>query len=119
MELQFSNRVKEKTAKVQEKASGIYIIPAERPSRLEAYSPIFFPLLLILLQTGFENLHSVLTLLGNPKIALLIGVLLSIFFGRKFRSLMLMRELVEKAVRRSGVVLLDLYGGLLSGQHLL
>lgn len=50
------------------------------------------------------------TFLGNPNIALLIGVLLSIFSGRKLRFPIL-RELVEKAVRRSGIVLLDLCGG--------
>jgi gluconate:H+ symporter, GntP family len=52
----------------------------------------------------------VLTFLGNPNIVLLIVVLLFIFSGRKLRSPIL-RELVEKAVRRSGVVLLDLCGG--------
>lgn len=51
-----------------------------------------------------------LTFLGNPNIVLLIGVLLSIFSGRKLGSPVL-RKLVEKAMRRSGVVLLDLCGG--------
>lgn len=51
-----------------------------------------------------------LPFLGNPNIALLIGVLLSIFSGRKLGSPVL-RKLVEKAMRRSGVVLLDLCGG--------
>jgi GntP family gluconate:H+ symporter len=105
-----SNRGKAKTAEIQEKDLGIYEGPAEKPRRLEAYSPIFFPLILILLQTGFEHPHPVLTFLGNPNMALLIGVLLSIFSGRKLGSLVL-RTLVEKAVRRSGVVLLDLCGG--------
>lgn len=105
-----SDRIKEKTAEVQEKASEIYNNPAENPRRIESYSPIFIPLLLILLQASFENPHPVLTFLGNPNIALLIGVLLSIFSGRKLESLVL-RTLVEKAVRRSGVVLLDLCGG--------
>jgi GntP family gluconate:H+ symporter len=105
-----SNRVKEKTAEIQEKDPGIYKDPAEKTRRLEAYSPIFIPLLLILLKAGFEHPHPVLTFLGNPNIALLIGVLLSIFSGRKLGSFVL-RELVEKAMRRSGVVLLDLCGG--------
>lgn len=105
-----SDRIKEKTAEVQEKASEIYNNPAENPRRIESYSPIFIPLLLILLQASFENPHPMLTFLGNPNIALLIGVLLSIFSGRKLGSLVL-RTLVEKAVRRSGVVLLDLCGG--------
>jgi GntP family gluconate:H+ symporter len=48
--------------------------------------------------------------LGNPNIALLIGVILSIFSGRKLESFVL-RGLVEKAVRRSGVILLDHCGG--------
>ncbi len=105
-----SDRIKEKTAEVQEKASEIYNNPAEKPRRIEAYSPIFIPLLLIFLQASFEYPHPMLTFLGNPNIALLIGVLLSIFSGRKLGSLVL-RTLVEKAVRRSGVVLLDLCGG--------
>ncbi len=104
-----SNRVKEKTTEIQEKTLGIYSNSVKRPRRLEAYAPIFFPLLLILLHTGFEH-HPVLTFLGNPNIALLIGVLLSIYSARKLGSLAL-RELIEKAVRRSGVVLLDLCGG--------
>lgn len=105
-----SNRVKAKTVDVQERDPGIYNGPAERLRWLEAYSPIFFPLLLILLQTGFEHSHPVLTFLGNPNIVLLIGVLLSIFSGRKLGFLVL-KELIVKAVRRSGVVLLDLCGG--------
>jgi GntP family gluconate:H+ symporter len=78
--------------------------------RFEAYSPIFLPLLLILLQTGFKHPSPVFAFLGNPDIALLIGVILSIFSGRKLGATAL-RNLIEKGVRRSGVVLLDLCGG--------
>jgi gluconate:H+ symporter, GntP family len=78
--------------------------------RLEVYAPIFFPLILILFQAGFEHPHSLFVFLGNPNVALLIGVLLSIFSGRVLGFAMV-RILVEKAVRRSGVVLLDLCGG--------
>ena len=53
-----------------------------KPGRLEAYSPIFFPLILIFLKTGFEHPHPVLAFLGNPNIALLIGVIL-FFFRQK------------------------------------
>lgn len=105
-----SNRTKEKKAEIHEKNTEIYKNAAGTPNRLEAYSPIFFPLLLILLKAGFEHPHPVLVFLGNPNIALLIGVILSLFSGRKLGSFVL-RELLEKAVRRSGVVLLDLCGG--------
>lgn len=105
-----SNRVHENRAEIQEKNLEISRGAVGKPRRLEVYSPIFFPLILILLQAGFEHPHPVLTFLGNPNIALLIGVLLSIFSGRNLGSSVL-RELVEKAVRRSGVVLLDLCGG--------
>ncbi|MGA9188919.1 MAG: hypothetical protein WB014_10285 [Methanosarcina sp.] len=47
--------------------------------------------------------------LGNPNIALL-GVILSIFSGRKLGQVVV-RALVEKAVRGSEVVLLDLGRG--------
>ncbi|MGB9940327.1 GntP family permease [Methanosarcina sp.] len=105
-----SNRVNQRRSEIQEKNVEIYRNTAENPPRLEAYSPIFFPLLLIFLQAGFGHSYPVLTFLGNPNIALLTGVILSIFSGRRLGSFAL-RELVEKAVRRSGVVLLDLCGG--------
>ncbi|MCQ1535962.1 GntP family permease [Methanosarcina sp. KYL-1] len=81
-----------------------------KPHRLEAYGPVFFPLLLILSQAGFEHPPSLLAFLGDPNVALLIGVLLSLFSGRGLGAAEL-RALVEKAVRRGGVVLLDLCGG--------
>lgn len=105
-----SNRVKEKRAELQEKNLEISKGAARKSERLEAYSPIFFPLFLILFQAGFEHPHPALAFLGNPNIALLLGVILSIFSARKLGSSVL-RTLVEKAVRRSGVVLLDLCGG--------
>ncbi|RXA18740.1 GntP family permease [Methanosarcina sp. MSH10X1] len=88
----------------------IYKTTAEEPGRLEAYSPIFFPLLLIFFQAGFEHSYPVLEFLGDPNIALLTGVILSISSGRRL-GFSVLSELIEKAVRRSGVVLLDLCGG--------
>lgn len=82
----------------------------KKPGRFDAYAPIFLPLLLILLRAGFEHPHPLFAFLGNPNVALLIGVLLSIFSGRVLGFVMV-RALVEKGVRRSGVVLLDLCGG--------
>jgi GntP family gluconate:H+ symporter len=103
-------RVGEKEVETRDENIETYENAVEKPRRLEAYSPIFFPLFLIFLQAGFEHPHPVLAFLGNPNIALLTGVILSIFSGRKLGSIVL-RGLVEKAVRRSGVVLLDLCGG--------
>lgn len=101
---------KEKKAEIEINGIDTYKSPAEKSGRFEAYSPIFFPLILILLKTGFEHPHPALVFLGNPNIALLIGVVLSLFSCRKL-GLVELRTLVEKAVRRSGVVLLDLCGG--------
>lgn len=80
----------------------------EMPGRLEAYLPVFFPLVLILAKTAIE--HPLLVFLGDPNVALLIGVFLSLFSGRGL-GLDVLRTLIEKAVRRGGVVLLDLCGG--------
>jgi GntP family gluconate:H+ symporter len=76
--------------------------------RLEAYVPVFFPLILILSKTVIE--HPLLAFLGDPNVALLIGVFLSLFSARGL-GIATLRTLVEKAVRRGGVVLLDLCGG--------
>jgi len=78
--------------------------------RFEAYAPIFLPLFLILFQAGFDYPYPLFVFLGNPNVALLIGVLLSIFSGRVLGFAMIKVQ-VEKAIRRSGVVLLDLCGG--------
>lgn len=82
----------------------------KKPGRFESYAPIFIPLFLILFQAGFDQPPTALAFLGNPNVALLIGVLLSIFSGRVLGFAMIRVE-VERAVRRSGVVLLDLCGG--------
>jgi GntP family gluconate:H+ symporter len=81
-----------------------------KPGRFEAYAPIFIPLFLILFEAGLDNPHPLFTFLGDPNVALLIGVLLSIFSGRRL-GIEMIRVQVEKAVKRSGVVLLDLCGG--------
>jgi len=91
--------VQEITAKekveIQKNGIEIHKSAAGKPGRVEAYSPIFFPLLLILLKTGFEYPHPILVFLGNPNIALLIGVILSLFSGRTL-GLVVLRSLVEK-----------------------
>ncbi|AKB30633.1 putative permease [Methanosarcina siciliae T4/M] len=93
-----------------QRKEGVQGKETKKPGRLEAYAPIFLPLLLILFQAGFEHPSPLFAFLGNPNVALLIGVLLSIFSGRTL-GFEMVRALVEKAVRRSGVVLLDLCGG--------
>jgi GntP family gluconate:H+ symporter len=62
-------RVGEKGIETRDINIKIYKNAADELRRLEAYSPIFFPLLLILLQAGFEHLHPMLAFLGNPNIA--------------------------------------------------
>jgi GntP family gluconate:H+ symporter len=76
--------------------------------RLTAYLPVFFPLLLILLNAVYDS--SFLAFFGDPNIALLIGVLISSFSARNLGSKVI-GSIIEKAIRRSGVVLLDLCGG--------
>lgn len=101
---------KEKAGVIPENGIEVQRRDAGKSGRFDAYAPIFLPLLLILLRAGFEHPHPLFAFLGNPNVALLIGVLLSIFSGRVLESGMVM-ILVEKGVRRSGVVLLDLCGG--------
>lgn len=76
--------------------------------RLQAYAPISISVLLILSSLVLE--HPLTEFFGNPNIALLIGVMLSITSARS-AGLKQIREWIEKAVRRSGVVILDLCGG--------
>ncbi len=102
--------IKEEETVIQKNSTDLYKNSSLKLGRLEAYSPIFLPLILIFLNTGFDHSHPVFVFLGNPNIALLIGVVLSLLSGRSLGFVEL-RTLVEKAVRRSGVVLLDLCGG--------
>jgi GntP family gluconate:H+ symporter len=76
-------------------------------SRLAAYLPIGLPILLILAGTFFT--HPLIAFIGNPNVALLIGVLLCLVWSRSYGKEL--HEWVEKAIRRSGIVLLDLCAG--------
>ena len=54
---------------------------------------------------------TILDFLGNPNIALLIGVALSVLLPGRYFDFSDVRAWIEKAVKRSGVVLLDMCGG--------
>jgi GntP family gluconate:H+ symporter len=77
-------------------------------SRLRVYPPIVVPLVLIFSNLVFHV--PVLSFLGNPNIALLIGVLL-VFIAASDFGLNKINTWIKKGVGRGGVVLLDLCGG--------
>jgi GntP family gluconate:H+ symporter len=79
------------------------------PGRIAAYSPIAIPVALILADV-FTNI-STFDILGEPDMALLIGVVMAIFFAYRQYSFNSVREWIEKAIKRSGVVILDMCGG--------
>ncbi|SDF86559.1 predicted D-glycerate permease [Methanolobus vulcani] len=79
------------------------------PGRIAAYSPIAVPVGLILADV-FTNI-SLFDILGEPDMALLIGVVMAIFFAYRQYTFNPIREWVEKAIKRSGVVILDMCGG--------
>ncbi|MDY0387380.1 MAG: GntP family permease [Methanolobus sp.] len=81
----------------------------ELPGRIAAYSPIAIPVVLILTDV-FTNI-SVLNILGEPDMALLIGVVMAIFFAYRQYTFTPVRQWIEKAIKRSGVVILDMCGG--------
>ncbi|MGD9779983.1 GntP family permease [Methanomethylovorans sp.] len=76
-------------------------------SRASAYIPICLPILLILAGAFFT--HPLIAFIGDPNVALLIGVLLCLVWSRSYGKEL--HEWIEKAIRRSGIVLLDLCGG--------
>ena len=73
-----------------------------------AYAPIAVPIMLISSKIFFSV--PVLSFLGDPNVALLIGVLLAVIFARSLGSGTI-TACTEKGIRRGGVVLLDLCGG--------
>ncbi len=77
--------------------------------RIASYTPIAIPIILILADV-FTNLP-LSGILGEPDMALVIGVILSIIFTYGKFDFVNVREWLEKAVRRSGVVILDMCGG--------
>lgn len=76
-------------------------------SRASAYVPICLPVLLII--AGTFSSDRLVGFIGEPEIALLIGVLLCLVWSRSYGKELY--EWIEKAIRRSGIVLLDLCGG--------
>lgn len=77
--------------------------------RIAAYSPIAIPVVLILTDV-FTNIP-LFDILGEPDMALLIGVVMAIFFAYRQYNFNSAREWVEKAIKRTGVVILDMCGG--------
>ncbi len=88
-----------------------------KPGRIDSYSPLMIPIILILAEV-FTNI-TVLDFLGNPNIALLVGVALSAILPGRHFDFSDVRAWIEKAIRRSGVVLLDMCGGGALGATLL
>jgi len=79
------------------------------PGRITAYSPIAIPVALILADV-FTNIP-LFDILGEPDMALLIGVVMAILFAYRQYTFDSVRQWVEKAIKRSGVVILDMCGG--------
>jgi len=77
----------------------------DKISRLRAYPPIVVPLALIFSNLVFHV--PVLSFLGDPNIALLLGVLLVFVAARGFN----VKAWTEEAVRRGGAILLVLCAG--------
>lgn len=81
----------------------------ELPGRIAAYSPIGIPVALILTDV-FTNIP-IFNIIGEPDMALLIGVVMAIFFAYRQYTFTPVRQWIEKAIKRSGVVILDMCGG--------
>jgi GntP family gluconate:H+ symporter len=81
----------------------------KNPGRIAAYSPIAIPVALILADVLTYN--PLFDIYGEPDMALLIGVVMAIFFAYRQYTFNPIREWVEKAIKRSGVVILDMCGG--------
>lgn len=90
---------------------------SKKPGRIDSYSPLMIPIILILAEV-FTNIN-ILDFLGNPNVALLIGVALSVILPGRYFLFSNVRTWIEKAIRRSGVVLLDMCGGGALGATLL
>ncbi|ADI73359.1 Gluconate transporter [Methanohalobium evestigatum Z-7303] len=81
-----------------------------RINRIEAYSPICIPVILILSGVIINEQTPLINFISNRNIALLIGVMLA-FISARSLGLEQIKNRTDKAVRRSGVVLLDMCGG--------
>ncbi|WP_406656697.1 GntP family permease [Methanolobus sp. ZRKC2] len=79
------------------------------PGRVASYSPLVIPIILILLDV-FTAIP-LFDLIGDPDVALLIGVILAILLTVRTFDFSEVRAWIEKGIRRSGIVLLDMCGG--------
>lgn len=79
------------------------------PGRFAAYGPLVSPMILIILDV-FTAIP-VFDFIGDPDVALLIGVILAILLTARTFDFSEVRQWIEKGIRRSGIVLLDMCGG--------
>ena len=79
------------------------------PGRVTVYSPLVIPIVLIILDV-FTTIP-VFDFIGDPDVALLIGVILAILLTVRIFDFSEVRAWIEKGIRRSGIVLLDMCGG--------
>ncbi len=83
-------------------------------SPLTAFSPILFPILLILLKTGLKSAgveNSVVSLLGQPIVALALGLLIAIYgLMRRFGKSDTLNAM-EEGLKASGKLMLLVGGG--------
>ncbi len=88
-------------------------------SRLKAYPPLVVPITLILLNIAIPTSVPVpvLSFMGNPNVALLIGVLLAFIAAHSF-GLAEIKIWTEEAVGRGGAILLVLCAGAALGSTL-
>ncbi|MBN2111002.1 MAG: GntP family permease [Methanosarcinaceae archaeon] len=79
------------------------------PGRFASYTPLMVPIMLIVLDVF--TAVPLFDLTGDPDMALLIGVILAILLAVRTFDFSEVRGWIEKGIRRSGIVLLDMCGG--------
>jgi gluconate:H+ symporter, GntP family len=94
----------------------------ELPSAVESFGPIILPIILILISTVTSALKmtsgfmGIFQFLGNPIIAVGLGLMLSIFtLGRKLDKKTVLKEM-EKGMASAGIIMLVTGGGGALGQ---
>ena len=92
------------------------------PSALESFGPLLLPIILILINTVTtamelkDGLWAVLQFLGDPIVAVGLGLLLAIFtLGRRLTKSEILAEM-EKGMKSAGIILLVTGGGGAFGQ---
>lgn len=106
-----------RTGFIEAKEEIVTAAAAKLPSVMQAFLPVVIPIILIALKSFFAlegddtNTKQIFSIIGEPAIALAIGVLLAFNCGRAWTKAIISKQLQEAAEKAGGILVIIGAGG--------